>query len=178
MVRQLVESLTEVALKLIMHETSIRDLVKKVPVVRFASIAEKSIYWMVPSFLFTATVAAKAPVAGPPTRSKEKTVRLSYFPQCFFGCVQRCLGVDHRDVFLVEDDVVDDAHDPIQRIRSVEQDQGHYTSRSDECRTLKQSETHRLRLNLEDEDNPCRRKCLRRLFAEQHRPGFKRSLGP
>ena len=62
-VRQLVESLTEVALKLIMHETSIRDLVEKVPVVRFASIAGKSIYWMVPGFLFTATVAAKAPVA-------------------------------------------------------------------------------------------------------------------
>ena len=72
-VRQLVESLTEVALKLIMHETSILDLVEKVPVVRFASIAGKSIYWMVPGFLFTATVAAKAPVAGPPTRSKKKT---------------------------------------------------------------------------------------------------------
>ena len=56
-----------------MHETSIRDLVEKVPVVRFASIAGKSIYWMVLGFLFTATVAAKAPVAGPPTRSKEKT---------------------------------------------------------------------------------------------------------
>ena len=59
-VRQLVESLTEVALKLVMHETSIRDLVEKVPVVRFASIAGKSIYWMVPGFFFTATVAAKA----------------------------------------------------------------------------------------------------------------------
>ena len=48
-------------------------MVEKVPVVRFASIAGKSIYWMVPGFFFTATVAAKAPVAGPPTRSKEKT---------------------------------------------------------------------------------------------------------
>ena len=37
-VRQLVESLTEIALKLIMHETSIRDLVEKVPVVRLAYI--------------------------------------------------------------------------------------------------------------------------------------------
>ena len=34
-VRQLVESLTEVALKLFTHETSIRDLVEKFPVVRF-----------------------------------------------------------------------------------------------------------------------------------------------
>ena len=73
------------------------------------------------------------------------------------GCVQRCLGVDHRDVFLVEDDVVDGAHNPAHRIRSVEQDQGHSAWQSDECRTLKQSGTHRLRLNLEDEDNSCRR---------------------
>ena len=36
----------------------------KVPVMRFASIAGKSIYWMVPGFLFTAAFAAKAPVAG------------------------------------------------------------------------------------------------------------------
>ena len=54
-----------------MHE--IRDLVEKVLVVRFASIAGKSIHWMVLGFLFTAAVAAKAPVAGSPTRSKEKT---------------------------------------------------------------------------------------------------------
>ena len=55
-VGQLVDSLTKVALKVIMHETCIRDLIEKVPVVRFASIAGKSIYWMVPGFLLTATV--------------------------------------------------------------------------------------------------------------------------
>ena len=59
----------------------------------------------------------------------------------------------------MEDDVVDGAHNPAHRIRSVEQDQGHCAWQSDECRTLKQSGTHRLRLNLEDEDNSCRRPC-------------------
>ena len=71
---------------------------------------------------------------------------------------QRCLGVDHRDVFLVEDDVVDSALNPLIAFR--------LWNRSKVNAVLSNKVEHIVfDSNLEDEDNSCRRECLRCLFS-------------